>query len=166
MLFIYLFYIKEINIVEKMEKKTHSVHNQEKISKYWNTFKKGDIPIWIRVVTKNGFARAFQNAMYNPDRDDRKRSLITLIKLFHLDFVEYIFQARREIRKDSSFSLTSHKLAVWMKDINPSGYNMFKNGLRTLLITIAFDGNLTEKDIKISICCWIVECMENIFIRL
>lgn len=150
-----------------MVKGIHTVHNQEKIWGYWKNLEKDDTPIYNEAIRENAsWERVFQNGMYYPDSDGRKNMLIGLIKCYHPGFVEYIFQARREIRKDSSFSLTSHKLAVWMKDINPSGYIMFKNGLTTLLKTIAFYGNLKEKDTKIGICSWIVECMENIFIRL
>ena len=150
-----------------MVKGIHTVHNQEMIHDYQKELKKGDIPIYDEAIRENAsWERVFENRMYYPDSDGRKRRLIDLIELFHPDFVEYIFRARKEIRSGGSFSLRSQGLAVWMIEKNYTQYVLFENILRSWLEKISIKGTLSEIQIKLHIYNFIVKCMENCFIRL
>lgn len=107
-----------------------------------------------------------KDAMYNPNKEQKKIIIQGLIELYFTKEIEFIFSNRRQIRNQEYLNEWSGKLFSFMQYVNSSDFRNFKNIVSDSLTYIASIGTYTDEEIKESIAKLISKALRHDFIKL
>ncbi len=96
----------------------------------------------------------------------RKEQLTLFVGILFPDEIDYIYENRREIRKNKSLTfLDDFYLFEWMGDQNIIQYHKFKEGLANVLEEIAQSCTYCDFQIKHLIAYTISRFLEDVYIK-